>query len=342
MNKRLRTVLQYLFFLGLGIFLVWWSVRDLSAKDKSDISSALKNARYWLIIPVFIILMLSHYIRALRWRLLMEPLGYKVGQANTFFAVLIGYLANQAVPRLGEVLKCTVLARYEKVPADKLVGTIILERLIDAITLLIIFVITLAIQPGLYSQLIDTFFNSDKDPEAKKIPGYIILLAVGVLVAIAIGAWMFIKKKSVKDVIQLFKSIASRVWQGVTTIRHLKKRGLFLLLSVLLWTCYLCGGYIGFFALQETEHYGIREAFTVLSAGSVGMIVTPGGIGAYAYLLQKTMQVYGLHEGIALAFGWLLWLAQTGVILIGGLFSFVALPWHNKRKRLETSRPDPQ
>ena len=98
------------------------------------------------------------------------------------------------------------------------------------------------------------------------------------------------------------------------------------------------GGYLGFFALKETQHFGLREAFTVLSAGSIGMIVTPGGIGAYAYLLQKTMQLYGLNPGISLAFGWLLWLAQTAVVLLGGLFSCVALPYFNKNKKLEKDR----
>ncbi|MCB0741660.1 MAG: hypothetical protein KDB92_11575, partial [Chitinophagaceae bacterium] len=95
---------------------------------------------------------------------------------------------------------------------------------------------------------------------------------------------------------------------------------------------YLLGGYFGFLALKETNMYGIREAFTVLSAGSIGMVVTPGGIGAYAYLIQKTMQLYGLNEGIALAFGWILWLAQTAVILVGGLISFVAIPYYNKKR----------
>jgi hypothetical protein len=85
-------------------------------------------------------------------------------------------------------------------------------------------------------------------------------------------------------------------------------------------------------ALKETNGYGIREAFTVLSAGSIGMIITPGGIGAYALLLKQTMIVYGLDKGIALAFGWILWLAQTAVIVIGGLISFVAMPYYNKQK----------
>ncbi len=144
---------------------------------------------------------------------------------------------------------------------------------------------------------------------------------------------MLIKRKTFKDLWLHIKKIGSRIWQGLNTIQHLKKRGQFLLLTLLLWSLYLSGGYIGFQALHETEQYGIKEAFTVLSVGSIGMIVTPGGIGAYAYLIEATMQLYGLQQSIAIAFGWLLWLAQTVVILIGGLFCFIALPWYNKRKR---------
>lgn len=334
MNKRFLILLQYLFFLGLGAFLVWWSVKDIDNEKMTEIKQALKNARLYLIAPVFIILILSHYIRALRWRLLMEPMGYKPGKANTFFAVMVGYLANQAVPRLGEVLKCTLLARYEKIPADKLVGTIILERLIDAVSLLTIFGITLVIQPGLYSQIVNTIFNGDPKEETNKISGYLIGGIIVGIIAIIIALWMVLKKKNLNDLIVVIRKIGSRIWQGLSTIQHLKKRGQFIILTLILWLLYLSGGYIGFQALHETERYGIKEAFTVLSAGSIGMIVTPGGIGAYAYLIEATMQLYGLQQSIAVAFGWLLWLAQTVVILIGGLLSFIALPWYNKKKQV--------
>jgi glycosyltransferase 2 family protein len=332
MNKRLRTILQYSFFLGLGIFLVWWSVKDLTADDKSHIRLALKTARYWLIIPVFGILFLSHYVRAIRWKLLMEPMGYNPSTTNTVFAVFIGYLANQAVPRLGEVLKCTVLARYEKVPADKLIGTIILERVIDAITLLTVFAITLAIQPDIYSQLIETIFHSKKQENTQGISSILVFGIIGGLLLFGLIFWIIKNKKNAGDLLNLFKRIWRSIWQGVSTIRHLKKKWSFVFLTISMWTLYLAGGYIGFMALQETGQYGIKEAFTVLSAGSIGMIATPGGIGTYAYLLQKTMEVYGLNAGVALAFGWILWIAQTVVILIGGLISFVAIPWYNKRK----------
>jgi len=339
MNKRIRTIFTYLFFLGLGIFLVWWSIKDLTDDDKSQIKTALHTAKYWLVIPVFAMLFASHLVRALRWKLLIEPMGYKPSTANTYFAVMIGYLANQAVPRLGEVLKCTVLARYEKVPADKLIGTIILERVIDAVCLLIVFGITLAIQPDIYSQLIDTiFYSAGTEKKENHIPNYVIGLSVLGLVLLIVSIWMIRNKKSFKDLGLLFKRIGQSIWQGLSDVQHLKRRTRFIILTLILWGLYLTAGYIGFSALQQTSHYGIREAFTILSAGSIGMIATPGGIGAYAYLIQKTMQVYGLNEGIALAFGWILWLAQTAVILIGGLISFVAIPIYNKKKKaIETA-----
>ncbi|MBI5858773.1 MAG: flippase-like domain-containing protein [Sphingobacteriales bacterium] len=342
MNKRIRTILQYLFFLGLGIFLVWWSINDLTADDKSRIKEALQTARYWLILPVFVILFSSHLIRAIRWRLLMQSLGYHPSIANAFFAVLIGYLTNHAVPRLGEVVKCTMLARYEKIPVDKLIGTIILERIIDAITLLLVFGITLIIQPDLYSDLTEAIFNSKPDPAHKTVSSSIILLVIAGIIILLIATWMIRKKKDFRDLGQALKKIGRRIWEGISAIQHLKKRGQFIFLTVLLWTLYLMGGFLGFLAFKETEQYGIREAFAILSAGSIGIVATPGGIGAYSYLVEKTMVVYGLNEGIATAFGLILWVAQTTVILIGGLFSFVAMPYHNKRKQIEKSRPDTQ
>lgn len=337
MNKKVRTILQYFFFLGLGIFFGWLSLKSLNKENMAQIKTAFANARHWLIIPVLVILFLSHFVRALRWRLLIEPLGYSTSKANAFFAVMIGYLVNQGVPRLGEVVKCTVLARYEKIPAEKLIGTIILERLIDTLTLLLIFGITLIIQPELYSRIIDTFFNSSQEKETKKVSTVLISVILFGAVVILLVLWMFIKKKSFSDLSAIAKKIWKSVLQGVGSIRHLKKRKLFIFFTIALWTLYLSGGYIGFMAFQDTSHYGIKEAFTVLSAGSVGMIASPGGLGAYAYLIEKTMELYGLNTTIAIAFGWILWLATTAVIVFGGLISFVAMPYYNKQKISEKS-----
>jgi glycosyltransferase 2 family protein len=332
MSKRISLILQYLFFFGLGIFLVWWSIKDIDDEKWAQIRFALRNARFYLAGPVFLILVSSHYVRALRWKLLIEPLGYNPTNANMFFSVMIGYLSNQAFPRLGEVMRCTVLAKYEKVPADKLIGTIILERIIDTICLLFVFGITIAIQPDLYTKLVENIFRIVDEKENKKKIALIGFLIIVGIISIAIALWMFFKKKTFSDLSALFKKIAQRVWEGLTAIRHLKKRFQFIVLTILLWALYLGGGYVGFFAFRETDHYGIKEAFAVLSAGSIGVVATPGGIGAYAYLIENIMQLYGLKQSIAIAFGWLLWIAQTVVILLGGLLSFILIPWYNKKR----------
>ena len=339
MNKKFRNVLQYLFVFALGFFLVWLSVKDIDSEKWEHIRFALNNTRYYLFAPVFLILVGSHFIRALRWRLLIQSLGYSPTRLNTFFSVFVGYLVNQGVPRMGEVVKCTVLGRYEKIPPDKLIGTIILERMIDALTLLAVFGITLAIQPGLYQRLVNEVFVSNGAAKEGLSGGTILLIVIGGLLLIA-GIWMLVKKKTFADAGKLLKGIAAKIWQGVGAIRHLRKRGQFLLLTLLMWTCYLAGGLIGFQALQQTQQYGVNEAFTVLSAGSIGMVVTPGGIGGYPLLVEKTMMLYGLQTEIATAFGWLLWIAQTAIILVGGAVSFALLPWYNrKRRQANTSGP---
>ena len=335
MKKRLFTILQYIIFLGLGFFFAWLSLKDLDQEKRSQIKIALQHARYWLIAPVLIILFTSHLIRALRWKLLIGSLGYHPKTYNTFFAVMIGYLTNQAVPRLGEIAKCTMLARYEKIPADKLIGTIILERVIDAITLLLVFGITIIIQPDIYTDLFNAFFRSPHDPSKKGISGYLVAAIIVGITALILILWMIIKKKKPVDILKLFKRIGRSVWQGISAVQHLKQRWLFIFYSVALWTFYFVGGYIGFYAFRETMQYGIKEGFAILSAGSIGMIATPGGIGAYPLLIEKTMQIYGLQAGIAVAFGWILWLSQTAVILLGGFFSFAAFPYLNKRRQGE-------
>lgn len=158
------------------------------------------------------------------------------------------------------------------------------------------------------------------------------LIGAGILAA-GIVIWMLIAKKKISDVTAIIKSIITRVWQGGSSIRHLKKKWLFIIYTLLIWLLYAACGYIGFLAFDEMQRYGVKEMMTVLCAGSIGMVATPGGIGAYAFMLQKTMQLYGANSGIALAYGWVMWLMQVAVVLAGGLFSMIALPLKNRQRR---------
>src|SRR5215217_7956222 len=143
MRKKILSILQYLLFLSLGIFLLWLTLRK---SNWQEIKQDIITADFIYLVPATIMLLISHFFRAIRWKILMEPLGYKPSLLNTFLAVMVGYWANLAVPRLGEVLKCTILGRYEKVPADKLVGTIVAERAFDVASLVLLLAVTIGIQ----------------------------------------------------------------------------------------------------------------------------------------------------------------------------------------------------
>ena len=331
MRKKILGILQYVIFLGLGIFLVWWSIHKIGDKGWVDFKQALKEAKYWLIIPVALILLLSHYFRTMRWKLLMEPMGYKPNTVNTYLAVLIGYLANLAVPRLGEVLKCTFLGRYEKVPADKLIGTIVVERAIDFITLILVFFLTLILESHIVGEyaagMIKTVYqNKQGGISYTRIGG--ILLALILIILITRYAF---KKYGHIGFVDKIKNIMLGVWAGLSSVQHMKKRGLFTLYSILIWTCYLMGTYIGFLALKETAVVPFNASFPVLAFASVGMILTPGGIGAYAFFVAAVLELYKIPEAIGFANGTLQWFAQFLIVLSTGFIALMLLPWYNKK-----------
>ncbi len=336
-KKRIFVALQFLFFLGLGIFLVWWMARGIDDKGWVQIKLSLKQANYWLFIPVLFMMLLSHYIRALRWKILMEPLGYKPSTFNVFNAVMIGYLANLAFPRLGEVLKCTILARYEKMGPDKLIGTIVAERAIDLVCLIGAFVITILLQIDIVggyalSLMHDMFIGDDQKFSWLKL---FIILAI-----IIVAFWLFymmLKKFSHIPFIEKIKNVVKGIWSGLNSVRHIKNRWMFIFHSALIWSLYLLSSRIGFYAMEEVSHLGIKEAFSILSFGSVGMIATQGGLGAYQYIVQEILMLYGQSQVVGFTFGWILWIAQTAVVLFGGLICFILLPIANRKKLADQS-----
>jgi len=329
MSKKLVNVVQYIFFLGLGLFLLWLTLRK---SDWNSIINDLSGAEYIYLVPATLMLLLSHFIRALRWRILIEPLGYHPSTMNAFLAVLVGYWANLAVPRLGEVLKCTILARYEKVPADKLVGTIVAERAVDVISLLVILLITVASQVQLIgdfaAEIFRKFFSSDGTFSFTRV-------AIIILVIVAFGLlflWLF-RRLSHLPFVSKTKGIFIGIWEGLVSIRRIRHKGWFFLHSVLIWALYLLSTYMGFFAMKDMAVYGIKGALSALTFGSFGMIIpSPGGIGSFQYAIQQVMILYGVSPERGLSLGMLIWFAQTGIVILFGTIAFLMIPIINKRK----------
>ena len=336
MRRSFLTILQYLFFLALGILFVWLTIKDIKAEEWSNIKNSLKNARHWLIIPVFLLLLLSHYSRAIRWKLLMETLGYKPSTFNTWAAVMIGYLVNAGVPRLGEVIKCTLLAKYEHVRADRLVGTIVVERVVDLVSLIIIFILALLFQwdviGGYTMGLFSDFFRT-KTGEFSITKTIIIF---GSVIVFLILFYIILKRFGHIDIIARIKNIVKGILMGLNSIRLIKRKALFIFHSVFIWLLYLLSTTAGIYALQETDHLGIAGGITTLAVGSVGMILTPGGIGAYPLLVAKLMELYGLDfNTTGTALGWLLWTVQTLIVLVSGLVFSGLFSYYNKKRKFE-------
>jgi glycosyltransferase 2 family protein len=319
------------FFFLLGIALIWWSLHQIPAEEWTKFTLALKQSKLWIVFPVFIILGLSHFLRALRWRLIMEPLGYRPSIANTYLAVLIGYLANLAVPRLGEVLKCTLLAKYEKVPAEKIVGTIVAERAFDVISLGIVFLMAL----GLQFNVIEAGWNQLKNQTATPVIDsnegeWKMYLFVGI--GIILVALFLILRKRIPTILASVKNIISGIWEGVMSATKLKQHNLFFLYSFGIWFLYLLATYVGLYATAGTES-SFATAISCLAYASIGMILTPGGIGAYAYFMAKVLELNGVDYTLGLANGTLQWFSQFLIVIVLGGLSLIILPIINKQAK---------
>jgi glycosyltransferase 2 family protein len=268
--------------------------------------------------------------------MLIEPLGYQPKILNVFFGVMVGYFVNLGAPRLGEIVKCTVLARYEKVPADKLVGTIVAERAFDLLCLIIVCGITIAIE----FNTIGAFAIDTIQPLYQGKAGQFSWLRIGGIIAgliVAIFLIRFIFRRFLHiNFIQRIKVIMVGILHGLTSIRLVKNKWLFLFHTVSIWMLYLVSTWLGFHVLQETSNLGVQEACAVLVMGSIGMIVSPGGIGAYPWFIQQTVSLYGIAaEPYGLALGWLLWLGQFIIFVLFGALSFVFLPIINKKRHAQ-------
>ena len=330
MKKKLLSYLQYVIFLGGGLLLVWWQLHGMTEEETKEFNHAFTNADYVLIIPVVIMCLASHISRSMRWKLLMEPLGYRPKLKNTFAVTMVGYLANAAVPRLGEILKCTLLARYENLKTDKLIGTILIERTFDFGCYIIFIFITVLIQINVVGSYVNEQLKHLTQGGGIPFWAKLLILAAAVLL-IVYGIRFLLRRFPHNKTIRKIKNFVSGIGQGFVAIKGLKRRKLFLAHTLFIWTMYLLQIYIGFQAMGGTEHLSIKAACSVLALATLSMIVTPGGIGTFPLFVMETLAIYGITSAQGKAFGWLIWGVSTGIVIVAGLISLLLLPYINKK-----------
>src|SRR4030095_16055831 len=333
MNTKFLTVLKYLFFIALGGFFVWLSVRHLTHEKWEDIKHAVARGRKWVMLPVILFLLIAHYSRAMRWKLLMEPLGYKPSNFNVFAAVMIGYLVNSGAPRLGEVFKCSLLAKYEKFRVDKLIGTILIERAVDLVCLIIVFISALIVQGDIFGQMMTNLLKEFFHDKTGNLSTEKLLIALGVFILFLIIFYLVLKRFGHIDIIARIKKSVKNIIHGLSSINNLEHKGWFIFHSLLIWTMYWFASTAGLYALKETQYLGLPGGLAALVVGTVGIILTPVGIGAYPVLIAQLLGLYGLDpETTGIASGTLMWAAQTAIILLGGMICFGLISKYNRKK----------
>ncbi len=316
MNSTLKKSLKIILPLVLGGFLVWYSLSSISI---STLVTYFQNANYWWICLGLFFGILSHLSRAYRWKFMLEPIGYKPKFTNSVLAVLVGYLVNLAIPRAGEVSRAAVLTNYEAVPFEKGFGTIVAERIADLIMMLFIVLITLFVQFDFIYNLLTKNFDPTK----------IIVMFVGLIVAFYIFTQYI--KKAKKGFALKIKTFVTGLVEGVTSIFKMKNKWAFIFHTVFIWAMYVAMFWATIPAIDglQVPFGGILIGFI---AGGFSIAATNGGIGLYPIAVAGALALFGIPEEPATAFGWIMWTAQTAMIIIFGGLSFLVLPIYNKNK----------
>ena len=299
-------------------------------QDFKRIKSILTNDvnYFWIVVSLFIGL-LSHISRTIRWNLLIEPLGRKPRILNTFLAVMVGYLMNLALPRMGEISRCGVIARYEKISFTKLVGTVVTERLIDVLMLLILLVIVVLTQFG---QVLE-FLNNNPEVNEKLQKVFFSPILIGGLVFFLAVLWISRHKIRESSLTKKVMGFVGQFVEGFRSIGKMKKKGSFIFHSVFIWVLYYLMTYLIFFSFGFTSHLGPLAGLTVFVLGSFGMVApVQGGIGAWHFMVIEGLALYGVDRADGKIFALLAHGSTTVMLIVLGLIGLLALPFVNERE----------
>ncbi len=321
MNPRLTKILKITLPLLLGVFLIWYSITSATPEERQKTLQYILGADpKWIILSI-VMGICSHLSRAYRWKFLLEPIGYNLKLSNSFMAIMAGYLANLGIPRSGEVLRGGIVSTYEDIPFKKAFGTIISERVVDSIMLLIIIAITLLFQSkDLFNYLQETFTNT-------------MLILVVMVVGILLGI-LFLRmiKKSNHPILLKIKNFGEGILEGVKSIFQLQKKRAFIFHTLLIWILYVAMFYVIKYTVPETAALSIGPVLATFVAGSIAMTTTNGGIGAFPIATAAILVLFGVNRPAGEAFGWILWGSQTAINIVVGALSFLLLPIVNQKK----------
>ncbi len=338
MRKTFLQILKIAGFLALGLVLLYFAFRGVAL---DELASTLKRANFWWIGLSLLFAALSFFSRARRWMLLIEPLGYKPAYWNTYHAVMIGYLSNFALPRLGEVTRCVTLGQREKIPVDSLFGTVIIERVTDLLMLFLIMLVLLIS----WAEKFGTFFGEQVlMPLQQKLTDafggtwlFWLMVAVFIL-AVFLLLYVFRKQLSKFALIRRILSILKGIVDGLKTIYKMERTWEFVLHSVLIWLLYIMMTWMVVFSLEETSGLTFIDGMFLLVIGGLGMSApVTAGFGAYHWITSRGLvYVYDFPLELGGAYAILAHESNSLLTIVMGAISYASLLMWRKKNTAKT------
>jgi len=344
MFKKFLNIFKYFVFLGLGVFVFWWVYKD---EPLAKYKSAFSNLNYYWIVLSLFFSVLSQISRAIRWNMLIKPLGYNPRLYNSYLSVLILYFVNLLLPRAGEVFRCTILSRYEKIPFAKLAGTVLVERMADFITLMLLAMIILLSQFGVFV----TFFNNHPAVKANLlvlfsfrniILGFAVVL-IFLLAFILFNRYYKQKKYDRGNIsIKRIRLIKQNFISGIKSIAQLENKLLFIGHTFFIFIMWLFMLYVIFLAYKPTSHLSLQVGMITFLMGGLAMLApVQGGIGPWHFMVYETLFIYGIDKADGKVFALIAHASTNLIYLFLGLAALLIMPLVNSAKKQTIKAPDP-
>ncbi len=340
MVRKILNILKYLAFLATGIFVFWWVYKD---EPISTYKTVFGNLNFFWIGVSVVLNILSQISRAMRWNMLIKPLGYSPRLANSYFSVVLLYFVNLLIPRAGEVFRCTVMTRYEKIPFVKLAGTVFVERMADFITLMLLAVIIIASQFNVFI----SFFDAHPEMKGKLTALFSmqnLVIAVGVLTILFLAFLVFNRyirqKKAEKEnkFIKKLKLIKRHFLDGIRSIANLQNKWLFIGHTLFIFVMWLFMLYVIFYAFEPTAHLTLQTGMITFLMGGLAMLApVQGGIGPWHFMVYETLFIYGIDKADGKIFALIAHTSTNLIYLVLGLVAFIVLPLINAKRKQKDS-----
>lgn len=347
MKKHLVTFLKFSLFLGIGLTILYFVYQRQETAYQAEcvlqgipeaecsliqkIIDDFAGANFFWIFMVLIAYVISNISRATRWHMLLKPLGYKPRFRNSFFTIILGYFANLGLPRVGEVVRAATFSKYENVPVEKAMGTIVVDRIVDLLSLLAALGLVFLFEyDTIWGYLSEMMGGEETSERIWQKSWFQIFMAI----AFISGFLLYIFRKKVRQTAFYNKvlNILRGFWEGIQSIIKVDRPWLFLFHSFNIWFMYFMMTYLCFFAFEPTAGLAPVAGLMVFVFGAFGIVIpSPGGMGTFHFLAIQALAMYGINGGDAFSFANILFFSvQLGCNVVVGIVALVLLPIINR------------